>query len=103
MLDGWTSRPSRSRVVLSYSARVRRGSCEVAGTPGVHTVGSTGALEPPVPAVALLPPLPLPTVLPVPDPEVAAVPLPELAPVPEDVAPLPIEPSQPAKSAAPKS
>src|SRR6476620_10721406 len=83
MLDGCTSIPSRSRVVLSYSARVRRGSCDVAGMPGVHFVGSTGVLEPPAPVVV---------VLPVPEPELAPLPL---------LPWLPIEPSHPARSATP--
>ncbi len=69
--------------------------------PGVHTVGSTGGGRIPVPAVpvVLLPAVPLPTVLPV--PTLPAVPLPELAPDPELCFPEPIDPSQPARSAAP--
>src|SRR6476646_9487499 len=104
MLDGWTSMPSRSRVVLSYSARVRRGSCDVAGMPGVHTVGSTGVPEPPEPVVFPVPllielPVPDPVVLPV--PEQMVLPVPELAPVPEVLFWPPIEPSHPARSATP--
>ena len=98
IVDGCTSSPSRSRVVLSYSARVSRGSCDVAGMPGVHTVGSTGGGRTVVPAVPL-PAVPVPTVLPV--PTLPAVPLPELDPDPELCFPVPIEPSQPARSAAP--
>jgi len=98
IVDGCTSSPSRSRVVLSYSARVSRGVCEVAGMPGVHTVGSTGGGTTVVPAVPL-PAVPVPTVLPV--PTLPAVPLPVLAPDPELCFPVPIEPSQPARSTAP--
>ena len=82
---------------MSYSARVRRGSCDVAGIPGVHTVGSTGVPEPPLPVVVVLP-VPLLIELPVPEP--TELPVPELAPLPALFWPL-IEPSHPARSATP--
>src|SRR5215831_2193611 len=104
MLDGCTSIPSRSRVVLSYSARVSRGSCDVVGTPGVQTVGSTGVPVPPAPVPVVLP-VPVPTVLPVPVPTVLPVPEPVLAPAPVpfpvvDCDP-PMAPWHPARSATP--
>src|SRR4029079_3983583 len=101
MLDGCTSMPSRSRVVLSYSARASRGICDVAGTPGVHTVGSTGVVLPPVPVPTVLP-VPVPTVLPVPVPVLLPVPVPELAPLPAQVPRPPIEPPHAARSATPR-
>jgi len=53
--------------------------------------------------VTALPPVPLTIEAPVPELVLAPVPLPELAPEPEDVLPLPIEPSQPASNDTPRS
>ena len=54
--------PKRSRTVRSYCALLRRGICEVAGTPWVHVVVPVPAPVPPeavvpVPPVVLVPPL----------------------------------------------
>ena len=101
-LDGCTSSPSRSRVVLSYSARVSRGSCDVVGTPGVHTVGSTGGGTMLVPRRCrwCAAGVPVPTVLPVPAAAGGAR-CRSWRRIRSSASRPPIEPSQPARSATP--
>jgi hypothetical protein len=81
--------PSRSRTVLSYWERVRRASCDVCGTPGVHV--SPATTPRPVPVVPAVPFVPMLEPVPVPEPGPVREPIPESS----------IFPVQPVMSAAP--